>query len=141
MNRSAWLAVGAIGGALVSVAGLPPHVVLLAGTVALLVAAVAWTRRGISHGAIAIAVGCDTHHASLAEELETLLEAGYTSAEALRAATLGGATLCGQADRVGTLEPGKLADFIAVQGDPLADPPRALRNLRAVFKGGARQPV
>jgi imidazolonepropionase-like amidohydrolase len=90
---------------------------------------------------LAIAVGCDTHHASLAEELETLLEAGYTSAEALRAATLGGATLCGQADRVGTLEPGKLADFIAVAGDPLGDPPRALRNVRSVFKGGARQPV
>ena len=90
---------------------------------------------------IPIAVGCDTHHASLAEELETLLEAGYTASEALRAATLGGAALCGMEDRIGTLEAGKLADFIAVRGDLMTDPVGALKNVRAVFKGGVRQNV
>jgi imidazolonepropionase-like amidohydrolase len=91
--------------------------------------------------AIPVAIGCDTHHASMAEELQTLLEAGYSSAQALRAATFGGATLCGWEDRVGTLEPGKLADFIAVEGDLMADPSVALTRVRAVFKGGSRQPI
>ena len=90
---------------------------------------------------IPIAVGCDTHHASIAEELQTLVEAGYTSIQALRAATVGGAELCGMQDRVGTLERGKLADFIAVEGDVMGDPVRTLKNVRAVFKGGLRQNV
>ena len=90
---------------------------------------------------IPIAVGCDTHHASIAEELQTLVEAGYTSIQALRAATVGGAELCGMQDRVGTLERGKLADFIAVKGDVMGDPVHTLKNVRAVFKGGLRQSV
>ncbi len=90
---------------------------------------------------IRLAVGCDTHHASLAEEVGILVEAGYPAAEALRAATLGGAELCDMEDRVGSLETGKLADFVAVAGDLMGGPAAALRNVRAVFKGGVCQEI
>ncbi|MBL7492624.1 amidohydrolase family protein [Frankia sp. AgB1.9] len=46
------------------------------------------------------------------------VEGGMTTRQALVAATRIGAELCGVADEVGTLEPGKLADFFAVDGDP-----------------------
>jgi imidazolonepropionase-like amidohydrolase len=86
-------------------------------------------------------VGCDTHHASVAEEIETLIEAGYGPMEAIKAATLGGAQLCGKDDELGTLEPGKLADFIVVEGNPLQAPTIALRKIKAVFKGGMQQAI
>ena len=97
--------------------------------------------RKVRSRGIRLAVGCDTHHASLAEEIETLLEAGYTAIEGIKAATIGGAELCGRDNEVGTLEPGKFADFIAVEGDPLQTPTEALRRIRAVFKGGVRQSI
>jgi imidazolonepropionase-like amidohydrolase len=55
--------------------------------------------------------------------------------EALSAGTANAADLCGIADRVGTLEVGKLADLIAVPGDPLTDFQR-LADVRLVMKGG-----
>jgi len=45
------------------------------------------------------------------------------------------ADLIGWSDRVGTLEAGKFADIVAVQGDPLADV-HVLENVRFVMKGG-----
>jgi imidazolonepropionase-like amidohydrolase len=90
---------------------------------------------------IRLAVGCDTHHASIAEEIETLIEAGYSPIEGIKAATLGGAQLCGKDNELGTLEPGKLADFVAVEGDPLQAPTIALRKIKAVFKGGVQQDI
>ena len=50
-------------------------------------------------------------------------------------ATREAATLLGMSDRVGTLEAGKLADVIAVKGDPLAGI-RALETVGFVMKGG-----
>ncbi|RJQ62294.1 MAG: hypothetical protein C4530_05150 [Desulfobacteraceae bacterium] len=88
---------------------------------------------------IRIAVGCDTNHGCLAEEVQTLLEAGYTPIEAIKSASLGGAELCGRDSELGTLEPGKLADFIAVEGDFIQTPTEALKNVRAVFKAGVQQ--
>jgi imidazolonepropionase-like amidohydrolase len=90
---------------------------------------------------IRLAVGCDTHHASVAEEIETLIEAGYSPMEGIRAATLGGAQLSGKDDELGTLEPGKFADFVAVEGNPLEAPAIALRKIKAVFKGGVPQAI
>jgi enamidase len=55
------------------------------------------------------------------EELRNLVEVGLTPAEAIAAATSVAAEFLGVADRLGTIEPGKLADIIAVGGDPLAD--------------------
>ncbi|TMH73687.1 MAG: hypothetical protein E6H52_15570 [Betaproteobacteria bacterium] len=56
--------------------------------------------------------------------------------EALRAATINGATLLGLADQIGSVEAGKFADIIAVQGDPLSDI-HVLEHVAFVMKGGA----
>ena len=46
---------------------------------------------------------------------------GLPAAEALKAATVNAADLLGLASEIGTIEPGKSADIIAVEGDPLTD--------------------
>jgi imidazolonepropionase-like amidohydrolase len=68
--------------------------------------------------------------------LEGLQAGGMAPGEVLKAATVNGAELMGWADRVGSLEAGKLADVIAVDGDPLADV-AVLQRVRFVMKGGA----
>jgi hypothetical protein len=55
----------------------------------------------------------------LHEELEELVRAGLTPADALRAATLEGARFLGVADRFGTVEPGRAADLVLLDADPL----------------------
>jgi imidazolonepropionase-like amidohydrolase len=55
------------------------------------------------------------------EELELLREAGFHPLEVIRAATLSGAEALGAADRIGSLEPGKLADLVIVKRNPLAN--------------------
>ena len=67
--------------------------------------------------------------------LEGLQAEGVPPAEILRAATANGAELMGWADRIGTLEAGKLADVVAVTGDPLADV-AVLQRVSFVMKGG-----
>jgi len=72
---------------------------------------------------VTIAMGTDHAdvHGRSAVELQYLVEAGLTSMQALVAATQGGSKACGMADKIGTLKPGKLADIIVVDGNPLAD--------------------
>jgi hypothetical protein len=68
-------------------------------------------------------------------EVELLVEAGFTPTEAIRIATLNGATYLGLADRIGTIAPGKDADLMIVKGDPsktIAD----IENVEIVFKDG-----
>lgn len=55
------------------------------------------------------------------EELELLREAGFHPLEVIRAATLSGAELLGAADRIGSIEPGKLADLVVIADNPLAN--------------------
>jgi imidazolonepropionase-like amidohydrolase len=66
---------------------------------------------------------------------EAYAEAGMTPVEIIHAATRNLAELVGMQDRVGTLEPQKLADILAVPGDPLKDI-RALEHAKFVMKGG-----
>jgi len=68
-------------------------------------------------------------------QLELLVEAGFTPEEAIRVATYNGARLLGQEANIGTLEPGKNADLVIVEGNPaavIAD----VRKIRFVFKDG-----
>ena len=50
-----------------------------------------------------------------------MVKFGMTPAQALRAATATAADLLGMKDSLGTIEAGKLADIVAVPGDPLSD--------------------
>ncbi len=58
---------------------------------------------------------------SLHDELGLLVEAGLTTAAALRAATLGPAEFLGAADSLGAVEPGKVADLVLLDANPLDD--------------------
>jgi imidazolonepropionase-like amidohydrolase len=93
---------------------------------------------GAIRDGVKIAFGTDAgvgDHAKNAEEFSLLVGAGMTPAAAIRAATLDAATLLGQADRIGTLEPGKDADIIAVSGSPIEDVKR-LENVNFVMRRG-----
>jgi imidazolonepropionase-like amidohydrolase len=68
-------------------------------------------------------------------EIELLARAGLGAHGAIVAATRTAAEVCRAADRLGTVEPGKLADLIVVAADPLADVAN-LRALRLVLQGG-----
>jgi imidazolonepropionase-like amidohydrolase len=67
--------------------------------------------------------------------LQAYQEAGMPPLEVLRAATVNAAALLGWGDRIGSIEAGKLADIIAVEGDPLKDV-KDLQRVRFVMKGG-----
>lgn len=68
-------------------------------------------------------------------EVEWTVRAGATPAQALVASTRRAAELCGVADRVGTVSPGKAADLVVVGRNPLEDI-AALRDVRLVVKAG-----
>jgi Tol biopolymer transport system component len=68
-------------------------------------------------------------------ELSELAAAGITNDQVLRLATAEGALALGLEQQVGTLEEGKLADFVVIDGDPLQRLDDT-RNVRAVVKGG-----
>jgi enamidase len=68
-------------------------------------------------------------------EMRLLEAAGLTRMEIIEASTRHAAAVCGQAENLGTLEVGKLADLVVVNGDPLADL-GAMDSVVAVVKGG-----
>jgi imidazolonepropionase-like amidohydrolase len=72
---------------------------------------------------------------NLVSELELLVEAGMTPAEALDAAHRSAAELLRMEGEIGTVEAGKMADLVVVDSDPLAEI-SALREVRMVIKGG-----
>jgi imidazolonepropionase-like amidohydrolase len=76
--------------------------------------------------------------ANLASELERMVEAGLSPTQALDAAHRSAAELLRLSEQVGTVEPGKLADLVVLEADPLADI-SAVRQVHVVFKAG--QPV
>ena len=67
--------------------------------------------------------------------IELLVEAGFSPLEAIRIATLNGATYLGVADRIGSIAVGKNADLVVVKGDPSRDI-AAIENVVTVFKDG-----
>lgn len=71
-------------------------------------------------------------------EFAHMVRFGMTPEQALRSATVVAAELLGVSDRVGTLEAGKVADIVAVKGNPLEDVTR-LEHVDFVLKAGVRQ--
>ncbi|HEX6626036.1 MAG TPA: amidohydrolase family protein [Pyrinomonadaceae bacterium] len=69
-------------------------------------------------------------------ELELLVEAGMTPMQAIVAGTSENARFFRVEERLGSVEPGKLADLLLVEGEPLKDI-RVMRNVRRVMLGGA----
>jgi imidazolonepropionase-like amidohydrolase len=74
-------------------------------------------------------------HGDNAKQFFYMVKFGMTPAQAIHAATSNAADLIGRAKDVGTIEPGKFADLIAITADPLQDV-RALENVGFVMKGG-----
>ncbi|MFB3813655.1 MAG: amidohydrolase family protein [Terriglobales bacterium] len=94
-------------------------------------------RKAIAAG-VKIALGTDAAvypHGLNAHELATYVRLGLTPMQAIQTATVNAAELLGWADRVGSVEPGKWADIIAVDGDPAQDV-TTLQQVRFVMKGG-----
>ncbi len=90
------------------------------------------------HEGVKVAFGTDAAvypHGLNAHEFAVMVKLGLTPLQAIQAATLNAADLLGWQDRVGTLEAGKFADLVAVDGDPLADV-SVLENVKVVIKGG-----
>jgi imidazolonepropionase-like amidohydrolase len=69
--------------------------------------------------------------------IEGLVELGMTPSQAITAGTKNGAQACKRAADFGTIEPGKLADLVLLEADPLADI-HNLRKVHSVFKEGAQ---
>ena len=93
--------------------------------------------REILRSGVRYAVGTDSMHGLLWFEMATLVRFGVAPTDAIRAGTASAARACAVDDRVGTLEPGKLADVVVVEGDPLREI-EALRRVQLVVKGGRR---
>jgi len=87
---------------------------------------------------VKIAFGTDAGsfpHGTQAVEFEWMTRYGMSPLDAIRSATVNAADLLGWTDDIGTLEPGKYADLIAVDGNPLSDI-KQLEHVKFVMKGG-----
>ena len=100
-------------------------------------------RRAVALG-VPIAFGSDSYYDSPplsrgTSSLQPFLayaESGLTPMQIIQAATINAAELLGRAERIGSLEPGRLADVIAVPGDPASDVTALVRGASFVMKGG-----
>jgi imidazolonepropionase-like amidohydrolase len=87
---------------------------------------------------VRLAYGTDSGvypHAMVARQFDTMVRLGMTPMEAIQSATVVAAELIGWQDRVGAIEPGLLADLIAVEGGPI-ERVDALTDVAVVVKGG-----
>jgi imidazolonepropionase-like amidohydrolase len=100
------------------------------------------------HAGVKIAFGTDqglAPHGTNAREFALMVKAGMTPMDAIRAATSSAADLIGDPADIGSVQPGRYADIVAVAGDPLTDVSE-LERVQFVMKGGvvykaAGQPV
>jgi imidazolonepropionase-like amidohydrolase len=89
-------------------------------------------------GGVKVILGTDAGvvpHGSNANEFAALVALGMTPMEALRAGTIRAAEALGVADSLGSLSPGKVADVVAVSGDPLRNI-EATKRVVLVLKSG-----
>jgi imidazolonepropionase-like amidohydrolase len=87
---------------------------------------------------VKVALGTDAGvypHGLNGGEFWSMVKLGLTPTQALQAGTVNAADLMGWTGQVGSIEPGKFADIVAVQGDPLADI-KILEHVDFVMKGG-----
>jgi imidazolonepropionase-like amidohydrolase len=87
---------------------------------------------------VRVALGTDAGvypHGENGGEFWAMVRLGMSPVEALRAGTVNAAELMGLSDSIGTVSPGKLADMVAVKGNPLSDV-SLLRNVQVVMKDG-----
>jgi imidazolonepropionase-like amidohydrolase len=87
---------------------------------------------------VKVAFGTDAAvypHGQNAGEFAVMVKLGLTPLQSIQAATVNAADLIGWQEQVGTVEPGRFADLIAVNGDPLGDV-HLLEDVRFVMKGG-----
>ncbi len=91
-------------------------------------------KRALDHH-LKIAYGLDDDVDFVSKEFGALVRGGMTPIDALRAATINGAELLGRAKDIGSIETGKYADIVAVDGDPLADI-TVMEKVTFVMKGG-----
>jgi imidazolonepropionase-like amidohydrolase len=94
-------------------------------------------KKAIASG-VRIGLGTDAAvypHGLNAHELAVYVRLGMTPLQAIQSATVNDADLLGWSNKIGSLEPGKFADIIAVDGDPLSDV-AILQNVKFVMKGG-----
>lgn len=89
-----------------------------------------------------VLIGCGTdagvgfvYHGTVWREMEILVRAGFSPAEALRCATINNAKILRMENVIGSLKPGKYADAVVLEKNPLEDI-TACRNPLLVFKGG-----
>lgn len=93
-------------------------------------------RRSAAAG-VPYCMGTDSMHGLFAYEMEILTRWGIPPMDAIVAGTLGGARAIGLESDTGSLTPGKMADIVAVDGDPLTDI-TALGNVRFVMRAGVQ---
>lgn len=115
---------------------LPPNVIAKIQAIAPVIASMF---TNAYHAGVKIAFGTDTmgnfRTGTPAKELTEMVRLGMSPMDALVSATQSGADLIGGSEDIGSLQPGRFADIIAVQGDPLEDITR-MEHVQFVMKGG-----
>jgi imidazolonepropionase-like amidohydrolase len=98
-------------------------------------------QKNVSHAfksGVKVALGTDAAvcpHGLNAREFGKMVEMGLTPLQSIQAGTVNAADLLGWTDKIGTIEAGKWADIVAVDGDPLQDV-TTLEHVKFVMKGG-----
>jgi imidazolonepropionase-like amidohydrolase len=98
-------------------------------------------RKNVAHAfasGVKVAFGTDAAvypHGLNAHEFAVMVKLGLSPLQSIQAATINAADLLGWSDKMGAVEPGKWADIIAVDGDPLQDV-TTLERVKFVMKGG-----